>query len=485
MQKNIKNVVSTNFPGLHVRPYLMIFLMIFVDLFFLCLAWSISVEIRIALYQQPRRYIYQIALLYWNLWPGLGLFILLYGFVGLYSVILPHPADELRKLVSSTSVIYLMLAAATFLFKQEHLSRAIFIMSWFLSIIFLPIARPLLRRILAPYPFWGQPVVIMGARKTGRLILSILKKRPELGLKPVVIFDDDPAKWGFIEGIPVIGGFEKIPLLDKRLKKAYAIIAMPGIPRTQLLKIIELYGSYFRHLLLIPDLFDLSSLWVTAKEIGGILGLEVRQELLLPWSQLAKRIMDIVLILITLFPTLIILIIFSILIKLDSPGAVFYHQERMGINGRLFKVIKFRTMYMDSSIRLAKLLEENEAFRIEYETYHKLRNDPRVTRVGQFLRKTSLDELPQIYNVIKGDMSFVGPRAYMPEELGEMQYKDKTILSVLPGITGIWQVSGRNRLSFDERLDIDIYYVRNWSIWLDIYLLVRTFWVVFTGEGAF
>jgi len=142
-------------------------------------------------------------------------------------------------------------------------------------------------------------------------------------------------------------------------------------------------------------------------------------------------------------------------------------------------------MYTNAEERLRHLLEQNPYMREEYELFHKLKNDPRVTRAGRFLRKLSLDELPQLWNVLRGEMSLVGPRAYLPRELPAMEGAERIILRVLPGVTGLWQVSGRSEISFSDRLEIDVYYVRNWSMWLDLYILARTVWVVLFGRGAY
>lgn len=156
----------------------------------------------------------------------------------------------------------------------------------------------------------------------------------------------------------------------------------------------------------------------------------------------------------------------------------------MELDGRIFTVLKFRTMYADADRKLDRILATDPERRREYERYHKLEDDPRVTPVGRFLRRYSLDELPQVFNVLRGEMSLVGPRAYMPTELPQMNGLSWAVLQVPPGITGLWQVSGRNALSFDQRLDLDVHYVQNWSVWLDLYLLARTVPTVLSGEGA-
>ena len=200
-----------------------------------------------------------------------------------------------------------------------------------------------------------------------------------------------------------------------------------------------------------------------------------------------KRLFDIILSLIFLTISFPLFIIIALLIKVIDGGEIFYTQERVGYRGKRFKIIKFRTMYKDAEKRLQKLLQQNPELRKEWERNFKLKNDPRITPIGKFLRRTSLDELPQFINVLKGDMSIVGPRPVVKEEL-EKFYKDKAVyyLSVRPGITGYWQVNGRSSISsYQERVNMDVWYVKNQSLFLDIKIILKTIKVVFTGEGAY
>ena len=179
-------------------------------------------------------------------------------------------------------------------------------------------------------------------------------------------------------------------------------------------------------------------------------------------------------------------LIMGIVIKLDSKGPVFFRQERYGRRGKMINVIKMRTMHLDADARLSAFLQKNPVAREEWETYRKLKvHDPRVTRIGAFLRKYSLDELPQIANVFKGDMSLVGPRPYLREELEEIKHEKSILFQVKPGITGLWQISGRSHLSFEERLNLDEAYIRNWSLWMDLTILVKTIRTAASGHGAF
>jgi lipopolysaccharide/colanic/teichoic acid biosynthesis glycosyltransferase len=175
----------------------------------------------------------------------------------------------------------------------------------------------------------------------------------------------------------------------------------------------------------------------------------------------------------------------AVLIKLDSPGPPLFIQERPGLNGRMFRVFKFRTMHVDAEQRFDELVLKDPRLKQEFEEHGKLRNDPRVTRIGQFLRKSSLDELPQLWNVLKGEMSLVGPRAYLPNQISQLHGSKATVLRVHPGISGLWQVGGRSETTFEQRVEMDVYYVRNWSVWLDLVILARTAKSVLLARGAF
>jgi Undecaprenyl-phosphate galactose phosphotransferase WbaP len=287
-----------------------------------------------------------------------------------------------------------------------------------------------------------------------------------------------------VEGVPVIGGVELAPLLAARLGIKYALVAMPGVSARKLIQITEKVGGAFSHLLLIPDLFGFASLGAPSREVGGVLGIEVRQQLLLRGPRLAKRILDVSLVLLgglVVFPVILLL---AILVKLDSKGPVFYPQKRLGRDGHKFTALKFRTMHGDGEARLAEVLAKNPKLRAEYDEFHKLSRDPRVTRIGRILRKYSMDELPQLLNVLWGDMSLVGPRPYLERELADMNGQEGLILRALPGLTGMWQVSDRNATGFAERVKLDVHYVRNWSPWVDIYVLARTIRVVIRGTGS-
>lgn len=416
----------------------------------------------------------------------LSLFPLAFYLRGLYPGFGVDVIDELRNLTFSITIVYAILATMTFLVKGAwDYSRIAFMMSWIISLPLIPVGRSMVKNMMSKQSWWGIPVIIIGAGQAGEKVIKSLRKHEQIGLRPVVAVDDDIDRWGYIDNIPVIGGLEVVPDLAKKMTIDHAIIAMPSVPRTRQKQIIQKYSKNFTHTTVIPDLFGLSSLWVSTRDLGGILGLEVQQRLLKFSSLFKKRVFDILLATGIGILALPLLAIIAVLIKLDSRGSVFYRQERMGIGDSRFSIIKFRTMHVDADERLKDLLDEDPELRREYEIYHKLREDPRLTRVGKILRKFSLDELPQFWNVLKGEMSLIGPRAYMAWEKPKMEGQDEMILSVKPGISGLWQVTDRNRSSFEERNSIDVYYIRNWSMFLDFYILVRTISVVLSGRGAY
>ena len=455
-------------------------LLVGADILGLLFASVVSVYVRLALNGQfePE--------LYWQLWPLLGVMIVIFGVARLYPGVGLSPVEELRRLCLSTTLFYMALGAVIFLTREgTTYSRGIFLMAWLLSMTCVWLSRIGIRYMFAHCGWWGVPVLIMGAGKTGELVIRTLKRQPGLGLKPVAVLDDDSQKHGTLEDVPVLGNLSLAPYTARELRVRHAIVAMPGVRREKLLSILEDYGRTFPHLIVIPDLFGLASLWVGASDIGGILGLEIRQRLLLPGPRLIKTCLDWALTLVLGILVLPLFLLIIIAVKLDSPGPIFYGQYRLGQGARPFIAWKIRSMVTDADWVLEKHLAQNTALRKQWEQERKLKRDPRITRIGRLLRRTSLDELPQLWNVLRGEMSLVGPRPIVDDEIAHYADTFELYKRVPPGITGLWQVSGRNDVTYSERVNLDAYYVRNWSVWLDIYILLRTIWVVVVGDGAY
>lgn len=469
------------------RPWLTAATLVASDLLALLLAGFIAIQIK-----EAYSGVYNLGL-YPKLWPLVFLFPVVYTAVGMYSGLALYPsvalgpADELRRATLSTTIVYMGVAAATFLMlgpagERAPYSRAIFLMAWALSMVLVPIGRSIARGAFAGKPWWGHPVMVLGAGATARVLLQSLQRNPWLGLKPVAVLDDDPSKHGELCGIPVMGAMDVAPMLAKQYGITYAIVAMPGATADQLRKIYAKYGPFLPHLLVIPRLIGFSSLWVVAKDLGGVVGLEVRQRLLLLGPRAIKKSLDLTLTMLLIVVLLLPLLLIAVWIKFDSDGPVFFLQKRPGYRGKPFAIRKFRTMYTDAARRMNQLPVEQ---RKEFEKFGKIKHDPRITPIGKWLRKFSIDELPQLWNVLVGEMSLVGPRAYLKSQLPRMIQHRDLIFQVRPGITGIWQISGRSTVPFEQRMELDAYYVRNWSVWLDLHVLAQTGWVVLFGKGAY
>lgn len=408
---------------------------------------------------------------------------------GLYSLQITF-WDEVKSLwkvsIFSTITIFIFISLTK---TYSYFSRTFILLMGFYGIFLFPLIRLSIKQILRKLGFLKRKVLVLGAGKTGELIAKILKKERNYGYEIVGFLDDDPKKVGkSLNGVKIHFGVENAIRYVKRAKIKDIFIAMPGAGKEKIQKLVNQLQYEVEKIFVIPDLFDISVLGTRLHTFFGsnIFALEVQNNLEKPLNIFVKRTID-------YFGTIVFLIILAIpmfiialLIKLESRGPIIFSQKRVGKGGKKFRCYKFRTMYEDAEERLKKLLAEDEFARREWETYYKLKNDPRVTRIGKFLRKTSLDELPQLFNVLKGEMSLVGPRPVTEEEL-KIYYKDyaRYYLNVLPGITGLWQVSGRSDTTYEMRVFLDAWYVRNWNVWLDIVILLKTIKIVLKREGAY
>ena len=422
---------------------------------------------------------------YARLWAAPGLFVIAYAALGLYPAVAMGSAEELRRLTLTSTGVYLTLAASVFLAKEgEAFSRGALLMGWLATLVLVPLARGALRQLCAHRRWWGTSAVVVGDGEVAAEVIARLRRDPGLGLKAVAILSDHPGP-SEVHGVPVLGALALSPALARDLHIPYAIVALPATESAAVMRLTERWGKLFPHLIVIPDLFGGHIMWLTARDLSGLLGLEVRQRLLLPGPRLAKRIMDLLLTIIGGVAILPLIALIALTVKLTSRGPAFYGHTRIGQGGRRFKAWKFRSMVPDGDRILAAHLEAHPEAKAEWERDRKLRHDPRVTGIGNLLRKTSLDELPQLWNVLVGEMSLIGPRPIVQDEVEYYTHRFHLYGKLKPGLTGLWQVSGRNDTTYAERVDYDSYYVRNWSVWLDLVILARTVWVVVFGRGAY
>ena len=423
---------------------------------------------------------------YLRMWPFLFVFLAVYALAGLYSGLALSPPEELKRATFSSVIVFVVLGAATVSLRgaNKYFTWVMFL-AILLSVILLPLLRAITRSQFAHESWWGSPAVVFGAGEAGRRIVSALVDQPGLGLKPVAVIDDDLENSGFVRGVPIMRGFELAAMGVESYENAYAVVAMPGVPTSGFLAMIEKYGLHFSRVLMIPNLSNFCSLWVSPKNVGGMLGLEVCQEAFLRERQWPKRVLDLGLTALGALFVLPLIAMMALWIKADSSGPVFYSQRRIGQDGKAFEAWKFRSMVQNADDILYRYLEDNPALLEEWERTHKLRKDPRITRAGRFLRATSLDELPQLWNVLKGEMSLVGPRPIVEAEIPKYGRQFGLYTKVKSGLTGMWQISGRSDTTYDDRVQLDAFYVRNWSVWLDLYILFRTIETVVLRKGAY
>jgi Undecaprenyl-phosphate galactose phosphotransferase WbaP len=411
-----------------------------------------------------------------------------FSMAGLYPGFPINPIEEFRLTLRAVGLSFLIVIGGTFFIGGTPLlSRVVFIFAWLLASVLVPLSRHLTRFWCSRQPWWGIPTVILGERVAGMRILDVLQTNRQFGLRPIAILFD-PLVPGGLTASPsdvFCGELSHSAIFSRNRGNCYAILATPLTGSERVKTIFADYADHYRRVLVIPDLFGFTSLAVRAKDIHGILGLEVDHNLTRTFSHVFKRSFDISICVLAVLMVSPMFLLVGLAVKLTSPGPIFYWQRRIGRNGKEFRLWKFRTMVVDADAVLEKHLENDAFLRAEWQRDHKLRRDPRITTIGAVLRRTSLDELPQFWNILCGEMSLVGPRPIRQPEVEKYGTIFDQYRRVTPGLTGMWQISGRNNTTYERRTQLDEYYVRNWSITLDLYILLRTLKTIILTEGAY
>lgn len=374
-----------------------------------------------------------------------------------------------------------------FLGKAEQISRLVVLMSWVFSFVMICGARIGLKRLLIFMGLWQRPVIIMGAGKTAELLCDAFERDKGLGYKVVGVLEDIWQERPLIQQVPYLGSFARAEEVIIESGVQDVILAVPGISRNQLMELTYRIQPIVRHLTIVPDLFGIPMGNMTVDTLFNekTVLLRVHNNLLRKRNRLIKRIFDVAACCFGGMLMLPVLLFLVAIVAVSSRGPIFFTHQRVGQNGKKFWCYKFRTMRADGDEILKKHFQTHPEAKGEWEREFKLKEDPRVTKVGSWLRKTSLDELPQILNVLKGEMSLVGPRPIVHDEIAKYEDFIQDYYIVKPGITGLWQVSGRNNIDYPERVRMDSWYVRNWSVWMDLILLAKTVGVVLKKEGAY
>ncbi len=418
---------------------------------------------------------------------ALPLIIDLFLINGMYPGIGRTGVTELKQIFRATSIAFLFLGFAIFIFKNgTDFSRMVFVVSWFFCLILISSSRLFLHNRGSLISWWNQPAVVVGRKKDVEQIIRYFYRSRRMAIKPVVsLVIDSGVVSSKIEETPTfVYSYTNQEMIKNQGIDLVIYASSPTIRESANAKYLYSLSLTYPNLIYIMNESSLNSLSMKIYDLEGHPALKVQYNLINPFKMKVKRVFDFLLCILSAIIVFPFLALFSLIIKVDSPGPIFFRQPRMGREGKIFNLIKFRTMANNSDVILRDLLANNEDFRKEYEKFHKLKNDPGITRFGKFLRKTSLDELPQIINILRGEMSWVGPRAYLPYEKEQMGDSADLILRVIPGMTGWWQVMGRHEVSFDERLRLDKYYISNFSLWMDFYVMFKTIWIVFSGKGV-
>jgi Undecaprenyl-phosphate galactose phosphotransferase WbaP len=419
--------------------------------------------------------------------PSIAMWVGLRALLGLYP---GYGLDSVERLRRHTYSVFATLAMLTVfsvaLQVGDQLSRRLLMLA-FLGLLFsTPFIEYLVRWCMKKVKLWGRPVIVLSYENTGTQYLDHLEQEWGLGYKPVALFDYHlrPAGEPFEEA-PYEETLASAMNLGREQGIDTCIFAMPYTRREQLASMVSVASESFRHVVIIPNLAGVTNSAVTARDLTGIFAVEIKHNLLDPWAQRLKRVLDLFGVVVGGLLISPLLLAIVVLIKLDSSGPVFYGHRRLGAKGEYFHCWKFRTMSTNAEWSLDEYLQKNTSLQAEWEQNHKLREDPRVTRVGRFLRKLSLDELPQLWNVLRAEMSLTGPRPIVDAEIPKYKKNYALYKRIKPGMSGFWQVGGRSDTDYEERVAMDSYYVRNWSVWLDIIILARTVKIVLAGKGAY
>ncbi|MDI7275671.1 MAG: sugar transferase [Anaerolineae bacterium] len=383
-------------------------------------------------------------------------------------------------LAGIATVIFLVFFA-----YRSYYSRLIFFYAGVWVVALLGLSRGIERsvqRLLRRRGIGVTRALIVGAGEAGRTVMRNLVARPECGYQVVGFVDDMPERGSTDIGrFKALGGTERIPELVSQYAIDEVIIALPWMAHRKILTIVGQCERQQVRAKIVPDLFQLSLSHVEMDDLNGIPLIGVREPLIRGRNLAFKRLLDVVFSSAALVVLAPFMGAIALLIRLDSPGPVIYKQTRVGRGGRHFTCFKFRTMFVGAEQSLPQLADRNEA----KGPLFKIRDDPRRTRVGKLLRRGSIDELPNFWNVLKGDMSIVGPRPALPHEVEQYQPWQRRRLEAAPGITGLWQVNGRSEMDFDEGVLLDIYYVENWSPLLDLKIMLKTVPAILLGRGAY
>jgi Undecaprenyl-phosphate galactose phosphotransferase WbaP len=397
--------------------------------------------------------------------------LLFLAFGELYPAVAMSPVVELRRIAIATTLAFGCYSVSALGLGHAPTQLWAVALAWPLTLFSIVGGRSVGRALLGRFSWWGVRTLVAGRGPAVKYAYDALDCNPAQGLRPVRLQEDPESALEWAEELRGVH---------------CAVLAVSEDSLSDQVPVIQEFNRRFaRVILLVPGATEIGGgLWMRPAHSGVLPGLEIRNRLLSRWNRLVKRAFD-VLVVTTAAPALALLwLVIGGVLKVTSPGPIIYGSDRIGEGGRRFRAWKFRTMASNADALLKDYLDRDPRVKEEWNRTHKLRHDPRITKVGRLLRRTSLDELPQIWNVVRGEMSVVGPRPILPDEVAKYEASFDLYAEMRPGITGLWQVSGRNNTPYSERVRLCSFYVRNWSPWLDLYIVMKTIRAVLTGDGA-
>lgn len=411
--------------------------------------------------------------------------ILIFAVRGLYTMRLTGTLfRQVWGIISSSTLGVAFMITYFFVFQPTASSRLLVPFVWMTTILVLCLGRVIVSGTMGALYRLGlgeTRLLVVGSGRLSKMVMQHIAANPSLGYSIVGFLHDMNEQPGDFGRFKMLGTLDDIGLVIRSMQIDEVIIAVPSHMNQyaiRAVKMCERLGASFK---LIPDLYELSLSRIDMESIEGIPLIGIKQVSLNKVGQLVTRVVDIVVASLIILIGLPLWLCLGIIIYLSSPGPILYKSVRVGLNGQPFYMFKFRSMYQDADKILTRLMAQNEA----QGPIFKMKHDPRVTPIGRFIRRTSIDEFPQMLNILKGDMSLVGPRPPLPHEVAQYEEWQKGRLAIKPGLTGLWQVRGRSDLSFDEGVLMDLYYIENWSLHLYFQILLRTIPAVLFRRGAY
>jgi exopolysaccharide biosynthesis polyprenyl glycosylphosphotransferase len=490
--RTISYQITSLFPAVvdvrRVEHYLLLTLLVITDAMMVSLALGLAFILR---FKMELSWVYHPEVLPFDFYQKFSFLLvpfwfLLFSLFGLYDWKRIFAGIEEYILTFHACTLGMMLVILYIFFAEENIARGWVALAWLLLTFNLMLGRFAFRRLVHYLRERGhllKTVLIVGANEESRAIADQLSTNRKAGVWIAGVVDDELEPGSeLLPEVPVLGSIDFIETMVEHLQVHEIIIAATAIPREKLFNLFRTFSTNDEITIrLSSGLYELLTTGVEVTDMGNVPLLSINKMRLTGSEVIIKRVLDVFISIVALLLLWPVMLIMAVAIKLDSSGPVFYKREVVGAGGKIFHAWKFRTMYSDADERLAR----DPELRRKFESNFKLKDDPRVTQVGKFLRRTSLDELPQLFNVLAGQMSLVGPRMITKAEQDRYGKWQMNLFTVKPGITGLWQVSGRSDVSYEERVTLDMHYIRNYSIWSDLYLLWLTVPAVLRSKGAY